>query len=285
MERAADRLMNAIVAAGLCDPGANGPRARLARLPVGVNGKHTPPFPCRMVEWSPELRYSVDELVDGLELEMAEAGRPKRQGTRRAQERPVDGDPVWIPRPDENAVLVALRQRGLYKAPLGDGKHDITCPWVKEHTDEVDGGTAYFEPDDNWPIGGFKCLHGHCAERHVRDLLRVHRHRGQRGAHEAHDPDRGGGNPSRRGCGRARAGALWSALPTGRTDRDRSHRSWHPRDPCAGDPSTGLGAGAGRRRHLGEVSTPAPRTGYAPIHRPAMRRCCSIRPAITTCRC
>ena len=27
----ADRLMNAIVAAGLCDPGANGPRARLAR--------------------------------------------------------------------------------------------------------------------------------------------------------------------------------------------------------------------------------------------------------------
>jgi hypothetical protein len=34
---AADRLMNAIVAAGLCDPGANGPRARLARLPVAVN--------------------------------------------------------------------------------------------------------------------------------------------------------------------------------------------------------------------------------------------------------
>ena len=47
---AADRLMNAIVAAGLCDPGANGPRARLARLPVAVNGKHTPPFQCRMVE-------------------------------------------------------------------------------------------------------------------------------------------------------------------------------------------------------------------------------------------
>ena len=44
----ADRLMNAIVAAGLCDPGANGPRARLARLPVAVNGKHSPPFSCRM---------------------------------------------------------------------------------------------------------------------------------------------------------------------------------------------------------------------------------------------
>ena len=32
-------------------------------------------------------------------------------------------------------------------------------------------GTAYFEPDDNWPIGGFKCLHGHCADRNIHDLL------------------------------------------------------------------------------------------------------------------
>ena len=69
-------------------------------------------------------------------------------------------------------MLVALRDRGLYKGPLGDGKHDITCPWATEHTGEVDGGTAYFEPDDNWPISGFKCLHGHCAARHIRDLLR-----------------------------------------------------------------------------------------------------------------
>ena len=169
----ADRLMNAIVAASLCDPGANGPRARLARLPVAVNGKHSPPFACRMLAWSPELRYSVEELADGLQLEMVQAGRSRRQGTRQTQERPADGDPVWIPRPDENAVLVALRNRGLYKAPLGEGKHDITCPWVEEHTGQADGGTAYFEPDDLWPIGGFKCLHGHCADRHVRDLLRV----------------------------------------------------------------------------------------------------------------
>lgn len=32
-------------------------------------------------------------------------------------------------------------------------------------------GTAYFEPDDNWRIGGLKCQHGHCVERNVRDLL------------------------------------------------------------------------------------------------------------------
>lgn len=170
---AADRLMNAIVAAGLCDPGANGPRARLARLPVAVNGKHAPPFVCRMVRWAPQRRYSVEELTAGLQLDAAPAGRAKRPAARGQQARPDDSDPVWIPRPEENAVLAALRERGLYKAPLGDGRHDITCPWVHEHTGGVDGGTAYFEPDDNWPIGGFKCLHGHCAGRQVRDLLGV----------------------------------------------------------------------------------------------------------------
>ena len=137
-----------------------------------MNGKHTPPFPCRLVEWSPELRYSVDELVDGLQLEMASTGRPKRQNTGHAQSDRVMAIRSGYARPEENAVLAALRDRGMYKAPLGDGKHDITCPWVQEHTGEVNGGTAYFEPDDNWPIGGFKCLHGHCADRHIRDLLR-----------------------------------------------------------------------------------------------------------------
>ena len=167
----ADRLMDAIVVAGLCDPGANGSRARLARLPVAVNGKHSPPFQCQLVEWSPELRYTVEELVDGLQLELIQPGRPKRQSRQAIQARPSGADPVLIPRPDDNIVLAALRARGLYKAPLGDGKHDITCPWIAEHTDAVDGGSAYFEPDDHWPIGGFKCLHGHCAERHIRDLL------------------------------------------------------------------------------------------------------------------
>lgn len=168
----ANRLMSAIIAGGLRDPGANGPTSRLARLPEAVNGKHTPPFQCRMVKWSPELRYSLMELVDGLQLEMSPTGRPKRQATRHAMECQIDGDPIWIPRPEENGVLTALKNRGLYKSPLGDGKHDITCPWVQEHTDKLNGGTAYFEPDDTWPIGGFKCLHGHCAQRHIHDLLR-----------------------------------------------------------------------------------------------------------------
>ena len=161
-----DRLMNAIVSAGLCDPGANGPRTRLARLPVAVNGKYDPPYQCRLIVWSPDLRYSIDELRDGFELDMT--SQPARQDR---QERPGEDDLIWTPCPEENAVLAVLHKAGLYKAVLRDGKHDITCPWVHEHTDEIDGGTVYFEPDDNRPIGGFKCLHGHCTDRHINDLL------------------------------------------------------------------------------------------------------------------
>jgi hypothetical protein len=167
----ADRLMDAIMAAGLCEPGSGGPRARLARLPVAVNGKHSPPFACRLLAWAPELRYSVGNLAAGLQLDMRPAGRRRKEDARTTKIFPVDGDPVWIPPPDENVVLVNLKDKGLYKKPLGEGRHDITCPWVHEHTGQVDDGTAYFEPDDLWPIGGFKCHHGHCANRHILDLL------------------------------------------------------------------------------------------------------------------
>lgn len=168
--KAAERLMNAIVAAGLSDPGASGPTARLARLPVGVNGKHAPAFRCRLVVWAPERRYSMQDLIDGLELQVASMNAPS-SATASVEERPDDGGPVLIPEPDENPVIRALKDKGLYKAPLGEGKHNITCPWVHEHSDEIDGGTAYFEPDDLYPVGGFKCLHGHCARRRIRDLM------------------------------------------------------------------------------------------------------------------
>jgi hypothetical protein len=167
----ADRFMKAIINAGLCDPGAGGPTSRLARLPVAVNGKHQPPFPCRMTEWNPETRYTIDEIVAGLELEIHQPNRTKVKTQRQQSDHLQDTDSVTIPRPSENPVLAALHSRGLYKMPLGSGKHDMTCPWVNEHTGAIDGGTAYFEPSDTWPIGGFKCQHGHCSHRRTADLL------------------------------------------------------------------------------------------------------------------
>ncbi len=173
------RLLNAIIDAGLCDKGASGPLSRWARLPVAINGKPKyanesgSPFRCRLVEWNPERRYSTQEIVDGLQLDLAPAGRPKK--SKSTSDHPTgqntDSDDVLMPRAAENPVVEALKARALYKTPLGSGRHNITCPWVQEHTDELDSGTAYFEPDELYPLGGFCCQHSHRDKFHIRQLL------------------------------------------------------------------------------------------------------------------
>ncbi len=170
---AANNLVTRIIDAGLCDPGANGPATRLARLPVGVNGKRSPQFQCRLDTFEPDRRYSVQELVDGLGLKEAVAGRTaKPRNTTPQHDEPLDGDPVHFAGPGQNTVLAALHARSIYKDSLGAGKHDITCPWMAAHTDAVDHGSAYFEPSEDFPIGGFNCLHGHCDDRGITDLLK-----------------------------------------------------------------------------------------------------------------
>ena len=159
---------------GFAIPGPTGHGHGLARLPVAANGKHAPPFRCRMVRLVAGIALLGRKnwwTVSSWKSHKLSGPSARISGGRRRSR--WTATRCGFPPPAENAVLAALHERGLYKAPLGNGKHDITCPWVEEHTDTVDGGTAYFEPDDNWPIGGFKCLHGQCAGRHIRDLLEV----------------------------------------------------------------------------------------------------------------
>ena len=191
------RLLNAVIDAGLCDAGARGPLSRWARLPVAINGKPKyagkdgAPFQCRLVEWRPDQRYSPQEIVDRLQLELAPAGRPKKTARTSATSAGAlhsiayDGDDVLTPKAAENPVVAALKARGLYKTPFGSGKHDITCPWVHEHTDALDTGAAYFEPDELYPVGGFCCLHSHRDKYHIRALLEF---LGVRNAEARHKP-------------------------------------------------------------------------------------------------
>ena len=174
------RLLNAAIDAGQCDAGAQMPLNRWARLPVGINGKHKhaneygEPFRCRLVEWHPERRYTPEEIVDGLQLELAPAGRPKKtRKTDGATARSLgnEADDVLTPRAAENPVVKALKAHGLYKTPLGSGRHGVSCPWLHEHTDALDSGAAYFEPDDFYPTGGFCCQHSHRDKYHIRALL------------------------------------------------------------------------------------------------------------------
>ena len=180
---AAIRLLTAVIDEGLCDKGANSPVTRWARLPVSINGKTkylTPegvPFQCRLVEWRPEKRYTLQEIVEGLQLKLAPAGKPKKsnkfsiQGIDESKVLGPDEDEVLTPKAAENPVVAALKAKGLYKTPLGSGKHDVTCPWFGEHTDALDTGAAYFEPDESYPIGGFCCQHSHRDKYKIGQLL------------------------------------------------------------------------------------------------------------------
>lgn len=167
----AERLLNAIIAAGLCDAGARQPMTRWARLPVAINGKPKyvnadgKPFQCKLGEWHPDRRYSPEAIADGLGLEFT------AQSAQAVVAAHAGSDSIHQTPAEENPVLTALKAKGLYKTPLGSGKHDITCPWVSEHTDQLDGGAAYFEPDDQFPAGGFSCLHSHGERLHLGDLL------------------------------------------------------------------------------------------------------------------
>lgn len=177
------RLLNAVIESGLCDAGANGPLSRWARLPVAINGKPKytsedgAPFQCRLVEWRPDRRYAPQEIVDRLQLDLTPAGRPKKMAKPSAVTASAswsigtDADEVLTPKAAENPVVTALKARGLYKTPLGSGKHDMTCPWVHEHTDGLDTGAAFFEPDELYPLGGFCCQHSHRDKYHIRALL------------------------------------------------------------------------------------------------------------------
>jgi hypothetical protein len=169
----ADKLMKAIISAGLSDPGTTGPTTRLARLPVGCNGKHAPAFFCQLKDWYPERRYTYEQLMSAYTVEAVEPeSATKAKSTKAGKSQDYGQMKVWVSVSPTNRVIDRLQTLGLYKKPLSDGKHEIRCPWTREHTDEVDSGAAYFAPDDAYPAGGFKCLHGHCADRRLNDLLK-----------------------------------------------------------------------------------------------------------------
>lgn len=171
----ASAIHQALISSGLCDEGASQPKNRWARLPHAINGKPKhmrdgQPWRCRLATWNPDKRFTPEELVEAFTLELSPAIAGKRHARKsRANGRLVD--PVFIPAADENPVIAALKTAKLYKTPLGGGKHDVTCPWVSEHTDAKDGGAAYFEPTDEYPVGGFSCQHSHGNSLSVGDLL------------------------------------------------------------------------------------------------------------------
>jgi hypothetical protein len=161
-----EKVLDMMIAKGLAvdgkDPGMKGV-TRYGRLPVGQNTKTKyieklgAPFVHQLEEWHPERQFRLEDIIEAFELDISSAG-PE-------EDKQEEGD----------LILKALKERGLTKNPIGGkpGVWDITCPWVSGHTDEIDNGTAYFQPFfDGRDKPGFKCHHGSCEGRNVKDLLR-----------------------------------------------------------------------------------------------------------------
>jgi len=83
-------------------------------------------------------------------------------------------NPINAPQQAEqdDIILATLYEQGFIKTKLNPGKYDITCPWVHEHTGEVDSGTVFMLPNySGFSQHAFKCQHEHCADKKLSDLL------------------------------------------------------------------------------------------------------------------
>jgi hypothetical protein len=171
-----ERLQTAVVTRGLCDAGAMG-IARWMRLPVAVNGKEKHrvagfPFTCRLTHWEPSRTFTVDDLASTLHLNLSPllpVSPPAAVNAAFPLSR--SGDEVFALPAEENPVLTALRDRGWLKGLDAPGIHEVTCPWVHQHTDQLDDGARYFEPSASYPKGGFRCHHSHGSEYSIGNLL------------------------------------------------------------------------------------------------------------------
>jgi len=158
-----ENLLDGLVANGLApqgkDPGMKGV-TRYVRLPDGYNTKaakmiNGQPYKCRMLEWHPERTTTLELLADPFVVNL---DIPRREGR-------VDGA-ASIP----DHPLLQIPDIITIKEVRSDGRFDITCPWVSEHTGEDDSGTAIFTNDDG--SIGFKCHHGNCETKTARDFIR-----------------------------------------------------------------------------------------------------------------
>lgn len=158
-----DNLHDGLITRGLApnskDPGQKGV-TRYMRLPEGVNTKAkrirenggTPPR-CQVTVFEPSRRYTMEQLAAPFEVDL--------HATRRATA--LEGASDIPDHPLINTDHINI------KSVLSGGRFDVTCPWVDEHTDRDDSGTAIFTNEDG--SMGFKCHHGNCETKTGKNLM------------------------------------------------------------------------------------------------------------------
>jgi hypothetical protein len=157
-----ENLLDGLVANGLApdgkDPGMKGV-TRYVRLPAGVNSKASKLVngvarQCIMLSWSPFNTVTMEQLAAPFVVNLDAVRREQR----------LDGASAINDHP-----LINIPEIIQIKEVRSDGRFDVRCPWVDEHTGGDDSGAAVFTNDDG--SIGFKCHHGACQNRTGRHLL------------------------------------------------------------------------------------------------------------------
>lgn len=140
---------------------------RVVRLPIGANCKPDVmaknggrPWPHVLHEWRPERTYSLQELAEGLGVDLSEESLAKfkaASGSRCATTAELETD-LYL-------RLFDMKEMLLDATPNQNGFVAVLCPWREEHSDDRTDGTGY-KPGS----GGFQCHHGHCQHRNMNDL-------------------------------------------------------------------------------------------------------------------
>ncbi len=154
-----DGLIDSDLAPSGKDPGQRG-ITRYVKLPSSINNKTTKlnddgsAFVSKLHLWEPFNRVTIEQLAAPFMIDLNRVRREAR----------TDGAAIVSDHP-----LLQIPNIIKIKEVRSDGRFDITCPWVNEHTGDDDSGSAVFTNADG--SIGFKCHHGSCQERTGRDLL------------------------------------------------------------------------------------------------------------------
>lgn len=176
----AESVLNALIASGLTDDGKDPGMAgvtRYGRVPESINNKSTLKKPHNVVgRWGRgKKRYSIEEIIEAFELQPV--ADEDAASCDRTQDISSDGlETGWTFLSDPLGAFT--QKQGLIKG-FSKGKVEVTCPWVEEHTGGVDDGTAFIV-NENGSLG-FKCHHGHCQEKGLKDVWAWAKENGYKG--------------------------------------------------------------------------------------------------------
>lgn len=164
---------------------------RVLRVPGFYHLKHEPVM-TMMVEANDFPRYTTEQIIAGLGLELATSSKAPMEPPQRQQQKaelpeplsrayaytcPSTGEMVdlaaWAAQNPGFDILKAIKRDYVLGAVV-DGKQHIACPFAGEHTDTApDLATFIANTTPDHSSFTIHCMHSHCAERDRLEFLQV----------------------------------------------------------------------------------------------------------------